>query len=109
MRTLNFNGKISTLEPLTVTVKMRSQLPAIACLVTVDSMQPRTFGTSIRELFVMLRIRSLSIVWALMQTENHLSTGRTFHAGPGWISMVKPKPSRKVKSMLVLNYVAKTR
>ncbi len=43
MRTLNFNGKISTLEPLTVTVKMRSQLPAIACLVTVDSMQPRTF------------------------------------------------------------------
>ncbi len=49
MRTLNFNGKISTLEPLTVTVKMRSQLPAIACLVTVDSMQPRTFRcTSIR-------------------------------------------------------------
>lgn len=48
MRTLNFNGKISTLEPLTVTVKMRSQLPAIACLVTVDSMQLRTFGTSIR-------------------------------------------------------------
>lgn len=109
MRTLNFNGKISTLEPLTVTVKMRSQLPAIACLVTVDSMQLRTFGTSIRELFVMLRIRSLSIMWALMQTENHLSTGRTFHAGPGVDINGEAETFAPVKSMLVLNYVAKTR
>lgn len=84
MRTLNFNGKISTLEPLTVTVKMRSQLPAIACLVTVDSMQPRTFQVpAFGELFVMLRIRSLSIVWALMQTENHLSTWQNISCWPG--------------------------
>jgi hypothetical protein len=83
MRTLNFNGKISTLEPLTVTVKMRSQLPAIACLVTVDSMQPRTFQVpAFGELFVMLRIRSLSIVWALMQTENHLSTWQNISCWP---------------------------
>ena len=34
---------------------MRSQLPAIACLVTVDSMQPRTFqAPAFGELFVML-------------------------------------------------------
>ncbi|SLX22384.1 Uncharacterised protein [Klebsiella pneumoniae] len=58
----------------------------------------------------MLRIRSLSIVWALMQTENHLSTWQNISCWPrGWISMVKPKPSRQVKLMLVLNYVAKTR
>lgn len=86
MRTLNFNGKISTLEPLTVTVKMRSQLPAIACLVTVDSMQPVLSVPAFGELFVMLRIRSLSIVWALMQTENHLRPRRTFHAGP-WVDI----------------------
>ncbi len=84
MRTLNFNGKISTLEPLTVTVKMRSQLPAIACLVTVDSMQLRTFQVpAFGELFVMLRIRSLSIMWALMQTENHLSTWQNISCWPG--------------------------
>ncbi len=84
MRTLNFNGKISTLEPLTVTVKNAvstsgHRLPRNGGFNAAPYFPVPAFG----ELFVMLRIRSLSIVWALMQTENHLSTGRTFHAGPG--------------------------
>ncbi|MEX0634737.1 hypothetical protein M8494_34420 (plasmid) [Serratia ureilytica] len=31
----------------------------------------------------------MSIMWALMQTENHLSTGRTFSCWPGWISIIE--------------------
>ncbi len=85
MRTLNFNGKISTLEPLTVTVKMRSQLPAIACLVTVDSMQPRTFRcTSIRGT---LRHAAHKVIVDRVglnaDGKSPFDLGRTFHAGPG--------------------------
>jgi uncharacterized membrane-anchored protein len=48
MRTLNFNGKISTLEPMTVSLKMQSQLQGIVCLATVASIPPYFPGTSIQ-------------------------------------------------------------
>lgn len=97
MRTLNFNGKISTLEPLTVTVKMRSQLPAIACLVTVDSMQPVLSGTSIRGT---LRHAAHKVIVDRVglnaDGKSPFDLGQNISCWPvGWISMVKPKPSRR--------------
>lgn len=96
MRTLNFNGKISTLEPLTVTVKMRSQLPAIACLVTVDSMQPRTFryqhSGTLRHAAHKVIVDSVGLN---ADGKSPFDLAEHFMLARGWISMVKPKPSRQ--------------
>ena len=93
MRTLNFNGKISTLEPLTVTVKNAvstsgHRLPRNGGF----NAAPVLSGTSIRELFVMLRIRSLSIVGLNADGKSPFDR-QNISCWRGWISMVKPKPS----------------
>jgi CRISPR/Cas system CSM-associated protein Csm3 (group 7 of RAMP superfamily) len=111
MRTLNFNGKISTLEPLTVTVKN--------AVSTSGHRLPRNGGFNAAPYFPGTSIRGtlrhaahkviVDSVGLNADGKSPFDLAEHFMLAQGWISMVKPKPSRQVKSMLVLNYVAKTR
>nr|QTX15152.1 hypothetical protein [Klebsiella pneumoniae] len=77
---------------------MRSQLPAIACLVTVDSMQPRTFrvpafGGTLRHAAHKVIVDRVGL-----NADGKITfrPGQYISCWPGgWISMVKPKPSRR--------------